>query len=280
MDVLSHLFHYFPFRTDLFFIGRLCHLTQFETQNKGHLHIIRQGSCLLKVKNQPVQRIDYPCIVFISSEISHHIHPLNDELDIFCISFDFGEGINNPLTHTIQNIVTLQLHSHPELDTITSLIYEETEKMALGYASTIHHLCAYLTLRVVRCCLEEKHIKVGLLKGLTDKQLSGVLLEIHEKPEYNWQVDILAKKASMSRSRFASYFKQIIGMSPIDYITHWRITLAQTLLLKGLPIMLIADRVGYSHNESFTRAFSRIVGQSPIEWFKLQQEKIKVADNK
>lgn len=274
MDTITHLFSYFNFRTDLFFIGNLCHIGTFEEPdpNKGYLHFIRQGHCQFSQPNKAPIVIDRPCVVFSPSHIVHHIHPLDAQgLDIFCIKFDFGEDVRNPLTHSLQDIAVVYLDTQPELRNIANLIFSETEKQGCGYQAAIQHLCAYFAIQVVRCCLEQKRINVGLLKGLTDKYLARLLLDIHQYPERNWQVDIMAEYAMMSRSRFAGYFKEMMGISPMDYLTQWRITVAQMLLQKGLAVSLVAEKVGYSHSAALSRAFTREIGLSPTEWLNKQK---------
>lgn len=267
MDVLTHLFCYFNFRTDLFFIGSLCQLAHFDEENKGYLHFIRSGNCVLNIHNQLPQTITKPCIIFSPSNVLHNIHPLSDEpLEIFCINFDFGEGIHNPLAKTLHNITLLFLDERPELSQITEQIFLECEKKACGFQAAIHHLCAYLMIQVIRCCLAQKQLKSGLLLGLIDKKLSPVLYQLHQSPEKEWQLDEMAGIALMSRARFSAHFKQIMGMSPMEYLAHWRVAMAQQLLKTGLPVSLVAEKVGYSHNAGLSRAFMRITKQSPTEW--------------
>lgn len=271
MDALSHLFHYFPFRTELFFIGHLCQITHFDTKNKGILHVIRRGRCLFQLPNQTAQQINEPCVI-LSSVQPHCIHPLDDELEILCIYFDFGENILNPISHTMQNqLVILKLTEQPELALIAQAIFLEKAQQACGFQAVIHHLTAYITLQAIRCCLKQKRIQTGILRGLTDKLLAPVLLAIHQSPEQPWQLETLSEKALMSRSKFSAYFKNIVGIPPMEYVTQWRIGVAQTLLLKHMPISLVAEKVGYSHNAALTRAFLRIVGQAPSEWLKQQK---------
>ncbi|WP_220271844.1 helix-turn-helix domain-containing protein [Moraxella bovis] len=57
-----------------------------------------------------------------------------------------------------------------------------------------------------------------------------------------------------------------MGISPSDCLTTWRISLAQMLLKKGLPVAVVAQKVGYSHNASLTRAFVKKIGKTPSEW--------------
>ncbi|MCK3655322.1 AraC family transcriptional regulator [Pasteurellaceae bacterium Macca] len=276
MDTLTHLFTHLNFQTDLFYIGQLCQIGRFDEENKGYLHFVRKGRFMLNQAEKKPLLVDKPCIIFSPTNILHSLHPLEQEgLDIFCINFGFGDGIHNPLTYTIHNIVMLDLAQHTPLAIIAEQIFDEIGEKGEGYQAIIHHLCAYFILKVVRECLKSGHIQTGLLKGLADKQLGKALLAIHQSPEKEWTVDNLAELALMSRSRFASTFKKIIGISPMSYLTNWRIAVAQALLRKGISVALVAEQVGYSHNAVLSRVFMRELGMSPSEWlaqYKLQNK--------
>jgi len=70
----------------------------------------------------------------------------------------------------------------------------------------------------------------------------------------------------MSRTRFADYFREVIGMTPFDYLTNWRLGVAQTMLRKGSSLKLIAFAVGYANATALTRVFTQRVGIPPSEW--------------
>lgn len=267
MDALTQLFTAFNFRTDLFFIGQLCRSADFNEPNKGYLHFIRQGRCVLNQQSGKRILIEKPCVVFSPTRALHNIHPLDEHgIEVFCINFDFGEGIHNPLTQNIHHSVILYLDEQPILDNIAQQIFNENETQRCGYQAIIHHLCAYFTIQVTRCCLEQNLLQTGLLKGLTDNALAPLLLSLHQQPEFPWSVEKMAEKAMMSRAKFANYFKMIMQVSPMDYLTHWRIAVAQSLLQKGMAVSLVAEKVGYSHNAALTRIFVREVGKTPTEW--------------
>jgi AraC-like DNA-binding protein len=62
-------------------------------------------------------------------------------------------------------------------------------------------------------------------------------------------------------------FRQVLGLSPIRYLTEWRMHLAEELLATtDVTVFAIARRVGYDAEESFSRAFKRARGQSPSHW--------------
>lgn len=219
--------------------------------------------------------IDRPCAVFSPSHLLHHIHPLDDEgLDIFCIQFDFGAGVRNPLTHSLHEITLIFLDTQPALQTVANLIFSETAQKRCGYQAAVQQLCAYFAIQVVRCCIEQKQLKTGLLRGITDKQLSPLLLEIHQNPQTNWQLDQMAEKVMMSRSRFSRYFKEVMGISAMDYVTDWRISVAQSLLQKGIAVGLVAEKVGYSHSATLSRLFMKKIGVSPTEWLNQQKQAV------
>ena len=73
--------------------------------------------------------------------------------------------------------------------------------------------------------------------------------------------------AAVSRSLLDERFRQVLGRSPIRYLTEWRMHLADELLATtDLAIFDIARRVGYDSEEAFSRAFKRERELSPSHW--------------
>jgi len=71
----------------------------------------------------------------------------------------------------------------------------------------------------------------------------------------------------MSRSLLDERFRQILGRSPIRYLTEWRMHLAEEhLATTEIGVAVIAERVGYDSEVAFSRAFKRTHGLSPSYW--------------
>jgi AraC-like DNA-binding protein len=85
-------------------------------------------------------------------------------------------------------------------------------------------------------------------------------------PETAWSLEQLAQRAGMSRARFAAHFRQVVGMTAFDYLTDWRLGVAQTMLRKGNSLKLIASAVGYTNATALARVFTQRMGVSPSEW--------------
>jgi len=87
---------------------------------------------------------------------------------------------------------------------------------------------------------------------------------MHEDPARRWTVQALAARAGMSRSTFALRFKEAVGLSPMDYLTRWRMLLAgDRLAHSGESVSAIALSLGYESESAFGTAFKRVMGCSP-----------------
>lgn len=90
---------------------------------------------------------------------------------------------------------------------------------------------------------------------------------LHAEPALAWTVEELAQRAAISRAGLAKRFVELVGETPMQYLTEWRMHLARRLLLeRTLSLAEIAARVGYDSEATFNRAFRRVVGTPPAAW--------------
>jgi AraC-like DNA-binding protein len=107
----------------------------------------------------------------------------------------------------------------------------------------------------------------GWLAALHDPVLQPALAAIHGEPGRRWTVAALARRSAVSRSALDARFRQVLGLSPIRYLTEWRMHLARDLLAStDLGVAAVARRVGYDAEEAFSRAFKRHGGSAPAQW--------------
>ena len=104
----------------------------------------------------------------------------------------------------------------------------------------------------------------GWIAALRDPLLAPALAALHQDPARRWTVAALASHVAASRSSLDDRFRQVLGQSPIRYLTAWRMHLADDLLATTeLSVFTIARRVGSDAEEAFSRAFRRERGVSP-----------------
>ena len=105
---------------------------------------------------------------------------------------------------------------------------------------------------------------VGWLFALADKQMAAAITAMHDDPAHRWTLQALAERAGMSRTTFTLKFKETVGLSPMDYLTRWRMLLAgDRLTTSSAPISVIAPSLGYDSESAFSTAFKRVMGYSP-----------------
>jgi AraC-like DNA-binding protein len=104
----------------------------------------------------------------------------------------------------------------------------------------------------------------GLIAGLSDPVTAPALSAMHGDIARDWTVSSLARLCGVSRSKFATRFRDIVGMAPIPYLQHWRMAHAKDELRLGTKsIGTIALAMGFQSLSAFSTAFTRVVGCSP-----------------
>lgn len=107
----------------------------------------------------------------------------------------------------------------------------------------------------------------GWFAALRDPVLRPALALLHAEPGAKWTVGELASRCAVSRSLLATRFRQVLGRSPIQYLTEWRMQTAEELLrTTELSVSEVSRRVGYASEEAFSRAFKRARGAAPSVW--------------
>lgn len=100
-------------------------------------------------------------------------------------------------------------------------------------------------------------------RAISDPFIGPSLRAIHHDPARRWTVADLAALAAQSRSGFARRFRELVGESPVSYLTSWRLAWAADLLAGGAPVEQVAHTVGYTDPFAFSTAFRRQHGVTP-----------------
>jgi len=107
----------------------------------------------------------------------------------------------------------------------------------------------------------------GWLAAMSDKHLSKAIQAMHSSFDESWSVESLAREACMSRSAFALKFRSVLGQTPLEYLTQWRMYRAGAMIRsKNTSFSEVASAVGYGSESSFSRVFRREMGAAPREY--------------
>ena len=197
---------------------------------------------------------------------------------IVCGSLSFDEASLKPITQLLPNFIlmkadqarTLALH-----DTVQALASEMAEQ-APGSEVVATRLAEVLVIQLLRAHIaSEPSRSKGWLRAVFDPQLGTALSALHAKVDAPWTVESLAESAGMSRSAFAARFKELLGQTPLEYVTEWRMQKAMQLLeQRDKKLIDVARSVGYESDAAFSKAFKRVVGANPGEYLKRGFERL------
>lgn len=137
-----------------------------------------------------------------------------------------------------------------------------------GGAGVLAKLAEVLFIEVLRLYMNEQDEgRIGWLAGVRDRIVGAALNSLHKSPAQAWTLEELARVAGTSRSVLAERFQYLVGTSPMQYLTQWRMLLAANLLIRSnAPLAHIAMDVGYQTDTAFSRAFRREFGAPPATW--------------
>ncbi|WMJ69353.1 AraC family transcriptional regulator [Stenotrophomonas sp. 24(2023)] len=147
---------------------------------------------------------------------------------------------------------------------LAQLVQERTERPA-GAALACSHLIQLMFLAVLRIHLQSAQaLPAGTLRAIADRRLGPAMALMHAEPGRGWGLQELARAAAMSRSAFAAHFRATAGVTPVAYLTEWRMRLAEGALRdEDITIGALASRLGYSSESAFSTAFKRSAGLAP-----------------
>jgi AraC-like DNA-binding protein len=84
--------------------------------------------------------------------------------------------------------------------------------------------------------------------------MGTALSAIHDSVKTPWTVESLAEAAGMSRSAFAARFNELLGQTPLEYVTEWRMPKAMQLLQQREKKLIdVARLVGYESDAAFSK---------------------------
>jgi AraC-like DNA-binding protein len=98
------------------------------------------------------------------------------------------------------------------------------------------------------------------------RSLEPVLAHIRAHLGEPLRLEALAELCGLSVWRFATVFRERMGMSPYRYVNHLRIQHAQTLLSQGMPAARAASESGFYDQSHLTRRFKRLCGMTPGQY--------------
>lgn len=186
---------------------------------------------------------------------------------LLCGHFEFDRSFRHPLADELPRLIHIKGLSGDQpdwFDAVTHFLIRETGAEHPGASTVVDRLAEVLFIQVLRAYLLLHRPLHGFLGAIRDGQINRALRAIHAGFGSELTLADIGREAGMSRSNLALRFKEILGETPMDYVTRWRMLKAQELLkASGYSLSDIAERVGYKSESAFSHTFKKQFGQSP-----------------
>ncbi|MEB2328515.1 MAG: AraC family transcriptional regulator [Pseudomonas sp.] len=268
-DRLAALMTHFPLRAQVFNTGPLCGINTLQSDGvHGQLHLVRRGEVEVRYGRETLH-VTQPSLLLFPRPLTHRfITAPGCEVDMVCANLAFEGGSANPIASALPDLVCLPLEAVWGAEPVLSLLFEEAFEQRCGRVALVERLLEVVMIQVLRQLMESGEVNGGLLSGLAHPRLRNALVAMHETPAKEWTLEELAGVAGMSRSVFATNFRETVGVTPGQYLQGWRVRLTQKALRRGRPLKMIATEVGYGSEAALSRAFRAQTGLSPRGWKK------------
>jgi AraC family transcriptional regulator len=235
--------HHFdrPMKFDRNLDGR----TQRETTAKGDIAFMPAdvSTMLRPATDDPHRVLSYSYLVFEPSYLA--------ELAL-------TNGIGRPLDF-IPTFATPDPFLHEIAAALTSAPRIKDPAANLFIEALVNAACA----RILRNYAQVRYPLSGPPR-LTDDQLRVAIDYIHDHIGESLELRSISRAAGLSEFHFARLFKAATGVTPFQFVTRTRMDRAKQLLRKTrLPILEIAERVGYHKPSHFSARFHAVLGCGP-----------------
>ena len=244
--------------------------------NRLPFHYVEKGSCRVLVddKEYVLEEGDFIAILKGSSYFLRNVtEDAPSKTTLICGYFELLAGTNQSLSDSFPDV---QIISHKDISQssrmkkIINMLCDEVNSDLLGAKSAVKSLADLFFTYVLRNILKSANVEKGVLAGLSDTHLVKALTAFHTDFHKSWSLETLACEAGLSRTKFVSRFRDIIGVTPGAYMTQWRMNWAAAELLSTENIIYdIALSTGYQSDAAFCRVFKQQFGVPPSEFRKV-----------
>ena len=267
-------------------------------ENVARFHFVHRGRCWISVKDIdekfPLNQGD---LVIIPHGVEHSIFdPADAEIEsleeatshylgegvfvygdtksgadtqLICGHWSFEKDTSHPLIEMLPKHIRIERSNAPSswLENTLTMIGSETEMNRPGHEQVTLKLSESILIYVIRDYLISGDIDAEFYNALKDEKILKVLQEMHRTPSYSWTLEAMSSIALLSRTSFMNRFTSLVGMTPLQYLTHWRMQIGRQILSEtDSAIIEIAERVGYQSEAAFGRVFKKHFNMGPAEY--------------
>lgn len=198
------------------------------------------------------------------------------ETQLVCGHFAFGDNAQHLLIDALPAHIHIRNYGDTAgawMENTLKVIGNEAGREHMGSDLIALKLSEIIFAQALRTYLENEGAGLPVLAGFADAHIAKALTAIHERPGHAWTLEKLAELTGLSRTAFITRFAECMTMTPLAYITHWRMQIARQQLAESRePIIEIAEQVGYGSEAAFSRVFKKHHASAPATYRRRYQQ--------
>jgi AraC family transcriptional activator of mtrCDE len=236
----------------------------------GLFHLVGAGECVVEspALSEPLHLQAGDLVVLPHGDPHRLSSTSTDEAaatSLICGELHFSSHTMHPLSHALPAcFVVRAAQADNVFRRLSSMMVDVVNSGVVGRQVLLNKLADTLFTLAVCDYANRPTDRRGLFAALADSRICKVLQAIHESPGHAWTMQSMSSLACMSRSAFAERFAQLMKVPPMQYVTQWRVSVAERLLRdRQLSVAAVADQLGYSSEAAFRRLFKRVSGICP-----------------
>ena len=272
-------------------------------QNVARFHFVHKGCCFVRVKDLPdAVLLEQGDLIIIPRGAWHTLYcdPASEgqaiqidevvensgftgrgalvygelgsdqETQLVCGHFAFDENTNHPLLESLPDYIHIKNYGEAAgnwMESTLKLIGSEAGRDMVGGDFIAIRMSEIILAQALRTFFASEGAGKPVFAAFQDPKIAPVLRAIHDDPSQALTLENLSRIAGMSRTAFVARFSTCMSMTPLKYITYWRMQIArQQLAQSDTPILDIAEDVGYQSEAAFGRVFKKYYGEAPATY--------------
>lgn len=282
MNAINQLLSNLKLEANVHHNGQYCGDWALDTSGTRRMtfHVVSRGRCFLEFQGEVIE-LNEGDAVFLPCDSKHCVSNLpnsgmilnqtasipmtqaaeQESTGLVCGNFAHSHPVFDKLVKQMPKLIIIRKNESKDAGQIIDLMLQESRSSDEHSNVLLNRLADCLFYILVRNNL---NVNSGVFAAFVHPNLSAVMDLIHRNSDQRLTLDNMAEAAGLSRSALSSTFKDVVGQTPMEYLTQWRMTQAYRWLAdEGITTLDAALRCGYETEASFAKAFKRVIGQGP-----------------
>ena len=217
------------------------------------------GSGVITLNTEQI-RAQIGDVVVINSGTLHTVRSLTPSCSYYCLIA--GSSYCEELGFEVEDILLRNVVHDPEVSSCFERIVWETQQQAPYYKAAVRAAVTELFLLLFRGYVAGRVTPPQKERGKTEMVRQAIsYLRKHYQEEI--AIEDLCERTGFSKYYFCRTFKEVTGLTPVDYLNTLRCEQARRLMLEGKSVGEAAGMTGFHNASYFSKVYQRHMGTLP-----------------